>query len=119
MSVIGNMTLCWRWIGLLLLTAVLPAHGVLPPGKPQLEDFDKRARVAEQQAPQAKKEALRRLQELAPNARVDWDPILGTPHWVRAQTGFLTDKGGSGKAVSKAAADQIPMADPDRTLKAF
>src|SRR4051812_9735629 len=107
------------WIGVLLLCAILPARGILPQQKARLEDFDKRARVAEERLPNEKKEAARRLKDMAPNTRVDWDAIMGTPHWVRAEGGFLTDKGGSGKAVSKATAARIPMGDPDRALKAF
>src|SRR4051812_36854998 len=84
-------------LGLLLLLTLRPAHGILPRGKPQLEDFDKRARTAEAEVPAAKQEGLRHLNEMAPNSKVDWDPVLGTPHWVRAEAGFLTGKAGSGK----------------------
>src|SRR5215213_7934248 len=106
-------------IVLLLLLALIPAWGVLPVKKRQLEDFDKRSHLAEKRLPESKKEASRRLMQMAPDMQVDWDPVLGTPHWVRNEKGFLTEKGGVGKAVSKAVADQIPVADPDRSLKAF
>src|SRR3954453_10898359 len=88
-------------LGVLLLLTLVPAHGILPRRKPQLEDFDKRTRAAEAQLPDAKKEGLRHLNEMVPNSKVDWDPVLGTPHWVRAEAGFLTGKAGSGKGISK------------------
>src|SRR4051812_25635231 len=114
-----NITCAKAAFGLLFLLTLLPAHAILPRRKPQLEDFDKRARAAEAQVPADKQEGLRHLKELAPNSKVDWDPVLGTPHWIRAQAGFLTGKAGSGKGISKAVDDQIPINDPDRTLKGF
>src|SRR5205809_4370559 len=119
MSARKHIKFCRAAMGLLVLAGLLPVHGIPPRSRPRLEDFDKRARIADKQLPESKREGLQHLKELAPNAQVDWDPVLGTPHWVRAERGFLTDKGGSGKAVPKAVADRLPLTDPDRALKGF
>jgi Fungalysin metallopeptidase (M36)/Calx-beta domain/Fungalysin/Thermolysin Propeptide Motif len=63
--------------------------------------------------------AIAQLTSRVPDARVDFDELLGTPGWVRAANGFLTGRGGEGRGVSARTLAGIPSSDPDRVTKAF
>ncbi|HTD65515.1 MAG TPA: extracellular metalloproteinase, partial [Candidatus Limnocylindria bacterium] len=102
-----------------LLWPCLALHADERAAHSSFTNFDKRvfskARKAarpEQQAAQAV------LKERAPNASADFDPLLGSPKWVHAQGGFLTEAEGEGRAVTRNGTKNFGK-DPDKAVKAF
>src|SRR5207253_525947 len=101
------------WSALFLLLANNSLASIAPQ-RPMLPDFDKR----NPRPPMAaQKAAAQYLTSLLPQARVDFEPLLGTPKLVSVSEGFLTGVNGIGKAVSTATV--IPVNDPNRATKAF
>jgi uncharacterized repeat protein (TIGR01451 family) len=94
---------------------------VRAPDRPMLPDFDKRLLLAPQADPQAalKREGVAALHERLPTAKVDFDPLLGSPNFIHATDGFLTGPNGAGKGVSAEALQAFPADDPFRAVKAF
>ena len=109
--------------GLLALAtpAFVPvAFAQLRPAQPVQPDFDHRSPAANASRDFAPRQiGGARLQSQLPSVAVDFDPLLGSPKFVRDLHGFLTGPNGVGKAVSAEAARAIPAADPYRSVKAF
>ena len=105
---------CLVWAGTPALAQFRPAH------RQDLPDFDSRApaapkseRLAERQGGQT------RLAGQLPSAAVDFDPLLDSPKFIRAQDGFLTGPNGEGRAVSASALRTLSASDSYRPIKAF
>ena len=90
-------------------------------GSEALPDFDRRydnvrgpvKLVADRQA------AHKALQQRVPEARVMFDPLLGTPASITVQQGALSGPRGEGKAISTEAARAIDRKDPHHAVKAM
>lgn len=105
--------------GILLCSMSLRAQ-VKPAEGSALPNFDNRTSLAPSAGEiELRKNALANLQGLLPVANVSVDPLLNTPKFVRARTGFLTGANGEGLAVSPQAAAEFPVSDPLRGVKAF
>ncbi|HMJ88551.1 MAG TPA: M36 family metallopeptidase, partial [Candidatus Acidoferrum sp.] len=83
----------------------------------ELIGFDKRrerraAPSIEQKAAQEK------LRERVRDAKVDFDPQLGAPKWIRAENEHLTAAQGEGKAVTAKTAERFRN-DPHKPVKSF
>lgn len=88
-----------------------------PPDRQPLPNLDRRTvSPAKNKARQAS--GVVTLQKRLPNAKVDFDPLLGTPKSVRQSGGFLTGPGGVGGGVSEAGAAKVG-ATSHRAVKAF
>ncbi|MBI5384185.1 MAG: M36 family metallopeptidase [Verrucomicrobia bacterium] len=59
------------------------------------------------------------LHARVPRARVEFDPVVGSPKSVAASDGFLSGPRGEGRGISKAAADAFKADDPHHATKAF
>ena len=86
-----------------------------------LPDLDKRqARGDAQKAwPAERAGALRVLQARVPGAKVDFEPVTGSPRMVSVSGGFLTGRDGKGAAISATNLAGFGQADPHRVTKAF
>src|SRR5262245_16851191 len=75
----------------LLWLACIAAPGAQPTER--LPNLDKRRDNVStaRPLPVEKAFALAQFKTLLPNARVDWDPLLGTPKFIRAAHGFLLE----------------------------
>jgi hypothetical protein len=83
-----------------------------------LPDYDVRAKAAAASgANQA--QAVARLKELVPGAKVERDKLLGVPRFISAPRGFLSGPNGKGRGVSAAQVDALPANDKHRGVKAF
>ena len=106
----------------LLLAALIPAAQaqVRPTNHVPKPDYDKRAPASQQsEALTGAQQAVSRLKSQLPFAAVDFDELLGTPKFARAQDGFLTGPNGEGRAVSAKSLQSVSASDPDRAVKAF
>lgn len=101
--------------------ATLPAWAVLPPKHESPRDFDLRqGRLLKTTAPlPEQRDEVRKLQSAMPECRVDFDPLLGSPKYVRTLDGFLSGPDAQGRGISAAAALAVPGTDPYRAIKAF
>lgn len=105
--------------GALLLSTNLFGQ-VKPTEHAALPDIDNRVILAPSEAEaQTRKTALANLQAQLPVVNVSVDPLLNTPKFVRARTGFLTGANGEGLAVSPTVAAEFAINDPFRGVKAF
>jgi len=89
-------------------------HAFVTPEKERLPDVDKRKpmpRVAKSM-PADKAGAVARLRAAAPETRVDFDPIVGSPKWIASPHGFLTGPDGQGLSAESIAL--FPAQDPHR-----
>src|ERR1051325_6915819 len=77
----------------LLWLACPGALGAQPPER--LKNFDHRRDTlpAARPIPPDKASAFTQFKTLLPDARVDWDPVLQTPKFIRAAHGFLLEAG--------------------------
>lgn len=114
------------WIGVGLVAAglgfPLAAWSFQKPQRQQLPNFDKRlqaAAVAPAVDPVRAAAAAADLRAKVPGVRIDMDPLLGTPKFVGATTGFLTGPSGSGNGVRPQTAAAFAGDDPHRPVKAF
>jgi uncharacterized repeat protein (TIGR01451 family) len=119
-----------RWFTATLAVCAITAEMFIPvsrvnaqlrPAPEQtIADFDSRAVVAEKPGEAAlRMQAEARLKSDLPSVTVSYDPLLGTPKFIRAQDGFLTGPNGQGRAVSAATAQALPANDPYLPVKAF
>lgn len=93
------------------------AIAVMPPEHASLPDVDKRAAAA---APSPEREQGRALLNFRlSSAQVEFDPLLGSPKFIRANDGFLTGAKGEGRAVSRAVAQGVEVNDSHRAVKTF
>jgi uncharacterized repeat protein (TIGR01451 family) len=88
-----------------------------------LTNFDHRAtaRLAAPVGPAVQpgqQTARAELKRRAPDVVVDFDPVFGSPKWVRSRVGALTSAGGAGRAVAAATAKRFEK-DPEQPVKAF
>lgn len=67
----------------------------------------------------AQSEALEVLRQRVPTLTVDQDSIVKTPRLITAEQGFLTGRGGVGKALATGAVDSYSPSDKHRVIKAF
>ncbi len=89
--------------------------------RPALTNFDKRIDLRhgttglslEQQS------AAVLLRSRVPEAKIEVDPILGTPKWVTASHGFLSGSAGKGGGISPQTAASFAVQDRHRATKAF
>jgi hypothetical protein len=90
------------------------AHGSLP-------NLDKRVYHAPDDLlrSEQRSKGLAHLSELAPGARVDFDPVGGSPKWVATANGFLSGANAIGKAISPNAHRRIEATDRHKAVKAF
>ncbi len=102
-------------IGALLLETV--AFGTVAAKTAELPDFD--ARTPRWSIAANQFTAITQLTSRVPDARVDFDELLGTPQWIVSTHGFLTGAGGQGRGVSPQTLASLPTNDPDRVTKAF
>src|SRR4051794_31330188 len=64
-------------------------------GQKLLPDIDTRPRLQPSQAAlQQRKQATTHLEELAPDAEVAFDPVIGSAKWVHNKHGFLSGRNG-------------------------
>ena len=86
-----------------------------------LPDLDHRQTRADARKalPLEKTTALRNLQSVVPGAKVEFDPLTGSPKLVTASGGFLTGRDGKGAAVSASTLAGFGLADSHRVTKAF
>jgi uncharacterized repeat protein (TIGR01451 family) len=119
-----------RWFTATLAVCAITAEMFIPvsrvnaqlrPAQEQtIAAFDSRAAVAEKSGEAAlRMQAEARLKSDLPSVTVSYDPLLGTPKFIRAQDGFLTGPNGQGRAVSAATAQALPANDPYLPVKAF
>jgi uncharacterized repeat protein (TIGR01451 family) len=103
------------------LASCATMFAVRAPERPMLPDFDKRLLLAPQADPQAalKQEGVATLHERLPTAKVDFDPLLGSPKFIHASDGFLSGPDGIGKGIPAEALQAFPADDPFRPVKAF
>ncbi|MBI3868071.1 MAG: M36 family metallopeptidase [Verrucomicrobia bacterium] len=59
------------------------------------------------------------LRDLLPSAQISYDPITGSPAFIRCLDGCLTGPNGAGKGVSLASVNAIPRTQAHRPLRAF
>jgi hypothetical protein len=106
------------FIPFFLLAASSPAFQ--PPARPPLPDFDLRGQEpsATQEVSVSQKAAVTQLRGLAPQARVEFEPVTGAPKFISAPGTFLSGANGEGRAISRNAAAAFAT-DPHRAVKAF
>ena len=107
-----------RSVVLLLASSCLLAPAREAPDHSSLTNYDRRLAPAKIAAQPGQRLAQAKLQERVPDAVIDFDPVLGTPRWVQARSGFLTGAGGEGRAVTAATAKRFER-DPNQALKSF
>ena len=109
----------WYVVGVELpffLIFALSAHGFWAPNQPRLENLDRRR---PETPTREQTDAVPQVQQMVPDVRVDFDPILASPSFIASPHGFLTRSNGVGLAVTSQFIDAIPAGDPDRVTKAF
>ncbi len=99
------------------VVALPSARAILPPAHEALPNFDRRVEAIAITAEQQRSRG--RLVTQLSAAKVDFDPMLGTPKFVRAGDGFLSGTNGVGRAVSGAMSRKFNAADPHQPVKAF
>lgn len=103
-----------------VLMAVVAGGGQLKPAGTDLPNFDKRTAPVPAAARLAEREEARaQLAAQVPDLAVDFDPLLDSPKFIRARTGFLSGPNGQGKALSGAGAKALAANDPNLPIKAF
>jgi uncharacterized repeat protein (TIGR01451 family) len=107
--------------GFLIAALGSVAHAQLrPTSHAPKPGYDRRAAAVQQpEAVTRAQQAVDQLKSQLPSAAVDFDELLGTPKFARAQDGFLTGPAGEGKAVTAKSVRAVSTSDPDRAVKAF
>ena len=95
------------------------AFAILPPGRPELPNFDKRSGGAAAVAAGERRAPMAQLSAQIHGARIDFDEVVGTPKWIASTESYLSGPGGNGKGISAGMRARFPANDPYRTLKAF
>jgi hypothetical protein len=106
----------------LLIFSLWVTNAMAAPGRhAELPNFDQRLAPASLVANPTNdfSLALANLKSSLPDARVDFDEILGSPAWIISTRGFLSGTNGVGRTVSPAAAVSFPATDPYRPVKSF
>ncbi|MFN7141567.1 MAG: hypothetical protein ACK4UN_19750, partial [Limisphaerales bacterium] len=93
------------------------AFGFREPDRPVLPNFDKRQQ-RQADLPQEKKNAVGKLKQRLPQARIDFDEIVGAPRHIHGGDRFLTGPNAQGGAVPPTATQSFAN-DPHRATKAF
>ena len=112
----------YLWLGFGLWVVGLTAGSAGEFGSTnRLANFDVRRGAGRGPAPlaQAQAAAQARVRAAVPDVQIEWDSLLGTPHWIHRREGFLTGPQGEGQAVAAKTARAWPAGDPDRPIKAF
>ncbi len=109
------------WVICFVCVFALPIFGAVGPDDGDRSgNFDRReATGAASPFHPERAGAEKTLHERVRGARLDYNERRGTLKFVGSTQGFLTEKHGSGGAVSAAQANAIPATDPDRPIKAF
>jgi hypothetical protein len=100
-----------------VVATVLPSRAFRHPEHSSLPDFDKRSSVTPAAA-SAKGREADELGRRVRGAKVQLDPLTGTPRVVGSTETFLTGPRGEGRGVRGAAA-RFDRNDPQRPVKAF
>ncbi|HZQ48164.1 MAG TPA: hypothetical protein VFC07_14200, partial [Verrucomicrobiae bacterium] len=114
-----------RWTALLgaALLALGPAHAFALPSQAEVElsNFDKRLENIHPSAASAMdhRTALANLRGRLPEARVDFDELIGSPKWISSPHGFLTGPDGHGGGISARSLAEFSTDDPYHVTKAF
>src|SRR2546425_12199126 len=92
-----------------LLLSGAPGRAFMPPERPLLPNFDKRAASAHNldAVSAEQRAAAEQLRARLPQVRVDFDPLLGAPKLISAGEEFLSGTNGRGKAISAAVAQSF------------
>ena len=108
-------------VALLLTLSLMGARTFASQSQAELPNFDKRQEVAGQSAAPAldHRAALANLKARLPDARVEFDELLGSPKWVSSAHGFLTGPEGRGGAISPKTLAEFSVDDPYHVTKAF
>ncbi len=114
-SHLHRLTLIWGIASFLTVTRLGAGEHFDQP------NFDRRARTPQTdlRSTADHRKGLEHLAELAPEARVDFDPVVGNPRWISAPGSFLSGLNGVGKAISDGGHRGVDAADPHKAMKAF
>jgi uncharacterized repeat protein (TIGR01451 family) len=106
------------FIPMIMLAVKSPAFG--PSAAAPLPNFDKRADGLQTGDPVSgdQRSAEEQLRVRLPSARVDFDPVTGTPKMISAGDKFLSGTNGQGRAIAAATAAGF-AGDPHQATKAF
>src|SRR2546429_2231234 len=86
-----------------------------------LANFDKRHRAdyKPENVGGDQQKGLAHLADLAPEAKVSFDAIVGSPRWISSRDSFLSGPNGLGKGISRNAHRGIDAGDVHKAVKAF
>ena len=86
-----------------------------------LANFDKRHRADNkpENVGGDQQKGLAHLADLAPEAKVSFDAIVGSPRWISSRDSFLSGPNGLGKGISRNAHRGIDAGDVHKAVKAF
>src|SRR5260221_1917657 len=109
-------------LALACLTLRLQAAGAeqLAHEHKSLPNLDKRVRLEpEPSRVNDRQRGLAHLQELDPDVRVDFEPLLGTPKWIGSPQSFLSGPNGLGLTIPPESHRGLVPADEHPAIKAF
>ncbi|HYV28449.1 MAG TPA: hypothetical protein VFA77_13005, partial [Candidatus Eisenbacteria bacterium] len=98
------------------------AFAFKPPVLLTLSNYDKRATLESTEPDANQEKAAAELTSRFPGVIVSWDRILGVPHLIAAQRGFLTGPVAAGQAMPAAALAAVPVVpvnEPQQITKGF
>ena len=108
-------------VALLLTLSLTGARAFASQTQAELPNFDKRQEIISLSAAPAldHRAALANLKARLPDARVDFDELLGSPKWITSVHGFLTGPEGRGGGISPKTLAEFSADDPYHVTKAF